>query len=68
MTTQTIDVNGMSCGHCVRAVTSELEKIEGVSDVDVDLATGSVTFTSTAPVAPSAVAAAIDEAGFELAS
>ena len=68
MTTQTIEVRGMTCGHCVRAVTSELDKIDGVSNVAIDLATGRVTFVTAAAVPPETLAAAIDEAGYELAT
>lgn len=67
MTTQTIEVRGMTCAHCVRAVTSELDKIDGVSDVAVDLPTGRVTFVSAVAVPSETLAAAIDEAGYELA-
>jgi copper ion binding protein len=66
MTTTTYRVAGMSCGHCVNAVTTELTKISGVSDVDVALDAGEVTVTSDAPLDDAAVVAAIDEAGFEL--
>lgn len=66
-TTTTYSVQGMSCGHCVTAVTSELRQLAGVRDVSVDLATGAVTVTSDAPLARAAVAGAIDEAGYELA-
>ncbi|MDP9386891.1 MAG: heavy-metal-associated domain-containing protein [Actinomycetota bacterium] len=68
MTTTTYTVTGMTCGHCVQAVTQELSKIEGVTGVDVDLASGRVDVTSSAPVDDTAVRAAVDEAGFELAS
>ncbi|MEV7023339.1 cation transporter [Kitasatospora sp. NPDC093558] len=59
-------VQGMTCGHCVSAVTAELKKIDGVTEVAVDLATGRVTVDATAPLGDEAVAAAIDEAGYEL--
>ncbi|MFE2414135.1 heavy-metal-associated domain-containing protein [Kitasatospora sp. NPDC059408] len=59
-------VQGMTCGHCVSSVTAELKKIDGVTDVAVDLATGRVTVEATAPLADEAVAAAIDEAGYDL--
>jgi copper chaperone CopZ len=68
MTTQTIEVRGMTCAHCVRAVTSELDKIDGVSDIAIDLTTGVVTFASVAAVPSETLAAAIDEAGYELAT
>ncbi len=67
-TSQTYVVTGMTCEHCVNAVTEEVAAIEGVSDVQVDLATGGLTVTSTAPVEDAAVAAAVDEAGYALAS
>ncbi|MFJ9694981.1 heavy-metal-associated domain-containing protein [Kitasatospora sp. NPDC101183] len=61
-----LQVKGMTCGHCVTAVTAELKKIEGVGEVAVDLATGRVTVDSAAPLADAEVAAAIDEAGYDL--
>jgi copper chaperone len=66
MTTTTYTVTGMTCGHCVAAVTSEVGGLGGVSDVAVDLTTGTVTVTSEAPLDPQAVRAAVDEAGYEL--
>lgn len=59
-------VKGMTCGHCVNSVSTELGRIAGVTGVRVDLATGAVTVTSTAPLTEAAVAAAVDEAGYEL--
>ncbi len=70
MSTQTVDVQGMTCGHCVKAVTEELTAIDGVSDVAVDLVSGGtshVTITAAEPVSDEAIAAAIDEAGYTLA-
>jgi len=72
MTTQTYSVTGMTCGHCVHAVTTELRALAGVTGVDVDLvagATSTVTVTSDAPLERDDVAAALDEAGdYQLAS
>jgi copper chaperone len=65
--TTTYTVSGMSCAHCVQAVTGELSVVSGVADVRVDLDTGAVTVTSAAPLAVDAVRAAVDEAGYELA-
>ena len=65
--TTTYTVAGMTCGHCVQAVTSELSALHGVGDVQVDLGTGAVTVTSEAPLADDAVRTAVDEAGYELA-
>jgi copper chaperone len=66
MTSTTYTVSGMTCGHCVQAVSTEVGKLAGVTDVEVDLATGAVTVTSDAPLEREAVAAAVDEAGYEL--
>ncbi len=65
--TSTYTVTGMTCDHCVRAVTSELSELPGVESVQVDLGSGAVTVTSSAPLAEDAVRAAVDEAGYELA-
>ena len=68
MTTTTFHVKGMSCGHCVNAVTEELSRLEGVRTVDVDLERGAVTVSSDSPLDEAAVGAAVDEAGYELVS
>ena len=72
MSTQTFTVTGMTCGHCVSAVSSELEQIPGVTDVSIDLVAGghsTVSVTSDSEVAQSDVAAALDEAGdYQLAN
>ncbi len=60
-------VSGMTCDHCVRAVTTELVMLSGVQAVDVDLDTGTVTVTSESPLDEAQVREAIDEAGYELA-
>jgi copper chaperone CopZ len=57
----------MTCSHCVQAVTGELSALQGVADVQVDLASGAVTVTSEAPLSDDDVRAAVDEAGYELA-
>ncbi len=62
----TYTVSGMTCGHCVAAVTAEVSKIAGVVAVDIDLPTGAVTIESVAPIDSQAVAVAVDEAGYEL--
>lgn len=66
--TVTFRVTGMSCGHCVRAVTEELGALAGVGDVRVDLAGGTVTLTSGRPLDRAELAAAVHEAGCEVAS
>jgi copper ion binding protein len=65
-TTATYTVAGMSCEHCVNAVSGELLKLAGVSAVRVDLERGAVEVTSDHELAEPDVAAAIDEAGYEL--
>ncbi|GAA5200328.1 heavy-metal-associated domain-containing protein [Rugosimonospora acidiphila] len=67
-TTTTYQVSGMTCEHCVRAVTEEVAALPGVESVAVDLPTGAVSVTSAASLNPDAVRAAIDEAGYELVS
>ena len=67
MTTQTFTVTGMSCDHCVRAVTEELAKLPGAQDVAVDLASGSLAVASADGLDPAEVAAAVDEAGYQVA-
>ena len=62
----TYTVSGMSCGHCVAAVTAELQKLDGVTAVDVVLDGGTVTVRSEQPLDDDAVRAAVDEAGYEL--
>jgi copper chaperone len=66
MSTSTYTVSGMTCSHCVNAVTEEVSQLDGVRDVQVDLATGAVTVTSDAPLDESAVRGAVEEAGYEL--
>jgi copper chaperone len=62
----TYTVAGMSCGHCVAAVTTELAALPGVTGVDVDLATGRVRVVSDAPLDPAAVRDAVEDAGYEV--
>lgn len=68
--TTTIHVDGMTCGHCVSAVTDEVGRIDGVTQVSVDLVAGgqsTVTVRSASPLSPDSLAAAIDEAGYSIA-
>ena len=67
MSTATYTVVGMTCGHCVNAVTEEVSQVPGVTGVDVDLASGGLTVTSDAPVEESAVRIAVEEAGYQVA-
>lgn len=60
------NVNGMSCDHCVHAVTSAVKELEGVSDVTVSLENKSATVTGER-IDVSKVIAAIEEEGYEAA-
>lgn len=61
--TNTYVVSGMSCGHCVAAITEEVGQVPGISEVHVDLESKLVTVTGEA-IDDLAVRAAIVEAGF----
>jgi copper chaperone len=66
MISATYQVSGMTCEHCVRAVTAELADLAGVTGVAVDLepgGTSAVTVSSEEPLDGRDVAAALDEAG-----
>ncbi|MDT0270499.1 cation transporter [Streptomyces sp. DSM 44915] len=62
----TYTVDGMTCAHCVNAVTSEVSALDGVREVEVDLAGGLVRVRSEQPLAEAAVAGAVEEAGYQL--
>lgn len=68
MSTITFSVPGMTCGHCKQAVTTELTKLSGVTDVDVDLESKVVKVMSATELEWSDLVAAVDEAGFEAVS
>ena len=63
----TLRVAGMTCDHCVRAVTEALQELPGVSGVVVDLESGMVVLSSHEPIDDEAIRAAVDEAGYEVA-
>ena len=64
--TTTFIVSGMTCGHCVAAVTEKVSRLDNVTSVEIDLPTGTVAVRSTGPVDPVAFAAAVDDAGYEV--
>jgi copper chaperone len=69
MSTSTYLVNGMTCGHCVAAVSEEIRSLPGVRDVTVDLVAGGdsrVVVDSAQPLPDDKVRAAVDEAGYRL--
>jgi copper chaperone CopZ len=68
-TTTTFGVDGMTCGHCVSAVTSELSALPGVQDVAVQLTVGgssTVSVVSESPLPEASIAEAVVEAGYAL--
>lgn len=68
MSTSIVTVSGLTCGHCVNAVTEELTALSGVESVHVELVSGgtsTVTVASESPLVESDVRAAIDEAGYQ---
>jgi copper chaperone CopZ len=65
--TTTYQITGMTCGHCVSAVSTELAALPGVREVDVDLASGTAKVTSDAVLPIDEVRTAVDEAGYALA-
>ncbi|MHB9098456.1 MAG: heavy-metal-associated domain-containing protein [Syntrophales bacterium] len=60
----TIKIKGMSCQHCVMAVTKALGSIEGIKDVRVDLQKGEASFTEAKPVDGALIRERIAKAGF----
>lgn len=66
MNTRTYSVPGISCEHCVNAITGEVEKLGGVTNVHVDVAAKTVTVVGD--VSDDAIRAAIDEAGYDVAA
>lgn len=61
-------VPDVSCQHCVRAITGELQKIPGVQSVHVDLDTKLVTVAADESVSDQQIRAGIEEAGYEIAA
>jgi copper ion binding protein len=64
--TSVLKVRGMSCQHCVMAVTKALNQLEGVQKVEVDLPKGEVRFENTKAVAQDEIEKAIGKAGFQV--
>lgn len=66
MTTRTYSVPDISCEHCVNAITGEVSKVAAVDEVAVDIESKTVTVVGEAPDAD--IVAAIDEAGYAVAT
>lgn len=68
-TTTVLDVHGMTCGHCVKAVTREVSALDGVRDVEIVLRRdepSTVTVVADGDLDPEALRSAVDEAGYTL--
>lgn len=63
----TIKIKGMSCNHCVMAVTKALTGMDGVSNVKISLEKGEAAFDEAKPVDMSVIRERIKKAGFEVA-
>ena len=68
MSTETYNVTGMTCEHCTRAISAGIAAVAGVTAVDVDLTTGTVTVGSSQPVNIAEIRDAVEEAGYSLGS
>ncbi len=69
--TTVLDVEGMTCAHCVHSVTTELQGIDNVKNVSVQLNNGglsAVTVVSDVVLDDEALRAAVDEAGYSVAA
>ena len=67
MTPLVLKVSGMSCEHCATAVRTEISSLPGVTDVDVNVASGEVKIIAEPVPGEAALRAAVDAAGYELA-
>jgi copper chaperone len=62
----TLKVKGMSCQHCVMSVTKALGQLDGIKNVQVDLAKGEVRFDNPKEIATSRIEKAISDAGYQV--
>jgi copper chaperone len=63
---KTIRIEGMSCQHCVMAVTKAVSGVAGVKNVKVDLAKGEATYEEAGPVDPEMIREAVRKAGYRV--
>jgi copper chaperone len=64
---KTIKIKGMTCNHCVMAVTKALKEIDGITDVKVDLQKAEATFDEVKPVDMEVVKERVRKAGYDVA-
>jgi copper chaperone len=67
VSSRSIAVTGMTCDHCATAVRAEIGKLPGVTDVDVDIAAGTVRITGEPLPGDTSLREAVEEAGYETA-
>lgn len=67
MKTQNIEINGMTCGHCIMSVKKELNKIEGVSINSVRIGSAEIVIDE-AKVSENKLREAVQEAGYSIVS
>ncbi len=64
---ETIKIEGMSCQHCVMAVTKALGSIPGIKNLKVDLPKGEATFENSQKVSRDEIRKAVEDAGYRVA-
>lgn len=67
METVTLQVDGMSCGHCVASVQRALKAVTGVDDADVKIGSATVRF-DPASATTDQIRDAVEDAGYEVAA
>jgi copper ion binding protein len=63
-----IKIQGMTCQHCVKAVTQALQALPGLKNLKVDLAKGEASFENTGNISPDKIRQAVEEAGYQVVS
>jgi len=63
---KSVKIKGMTCRHCVMAVTRALNEVTGIKDLKVDLSRGEATFEESQPVDMERVREQIRKAGYEV--
>ena len=63
---KSVKIKGMSCQHCVMAVTKALSALDGIKNVQVDLKSSTATYDEVKPIDASVIAAAIKKAGYDV--
>nr|WP_275670862.1 heavy metal-associated domain-containing protein [Micromonospora globbae] len=61
-------MSGMTCTGCANNVSKQIQTVEGVTGVEIDVASGTVAVSSAAPLETADVRAAVEKAGYQLVS